>query len=227
MNIDKNTLLSLAKTFDFFAELDDTFKTVFLNAIQYAKLPANSIICNQSAQCSQLGLLVSGRVRVYKLSESGKEITLYRIKPGESCVLTASCILSDINFPAFAVTEVETEALMVPTSFVNKRIAENTIWQKFIFSLVAKRLADVIEVIEEVAFKKLDSRIAKQLLYMGASNQNTIQITHQQLAGELGTSREVISRILKDFEHQGIIDVLRGKISILDRTKIKKIADVV
>jgi CRP/FNR family transcriptional regulator len=142
-------------------------------------------------------------------------------------VLTASCILSDINFPAFAVTEVETEALMVPTSFVNKWIAENTIWQKFIFSLVAKRLADVIEVVEEVAFKKLDSRIAKQLLYMGASNQNTIQITHQQLAGELGTSREVISRILKDFEHQGIIDVLRGKISILDRTKIKKIANVV
>ncbi len=219
----KSNIDTLTSVFPFVAQLSKQVKKELLAAGQVVNLPANSMICAQSDQCGALSLLASGRVRVYKISESGREISLYRIHPGESCVLTASCILSDAPFPAFAQTEMPSQAVSIPVLWVKKWM-QDPVWQSFVFSLVSHRLADVIELVEEVAFKHMDERIAHLLLQSGNGSENIIHITHQQIADELGSSREVISRILKDMEHRHILSLSRGKVVVKDWPVLRQMA---
>ncbi len=219
-------LTKKAESFDFFKQLDAPFKNEFLNTIKYIQVEPATTLISEIDTCTHLALVLSGSIRVYKLSKNGKEITLYRIQSGESCVLTASCILSDQRFPAYAKSEKACEILLVPNTAVKKWITKSTLWQQFIFGLMASRLSDVIEIVEEIAFKKMDMRIAKQLILIAKNNNRLINSTHQQLADELGSSREVISRILKDFEHRGLIILLRGNIKIVDKIGLSKIAEV-
>jgi CRP/FNR family transcriptional regulator len=166
--------------------------------------------------CVHLALIVSGVARVYKLGESGREITLYRIGAGESCILTASCIVSGSPFPAFAVCEDEIEALVIHPVKVQQWTDEYSAWRNYLFDLISDRLGDVISVIEEIAFRRVDRRLADYLLQAGGENSGHINITHQAIASDLGTSREVVSRILKEFEHQGLISLARGQLRIID-----------
>ncbi len=177
-------------------------------------IPAGRYICQQGDTCPYLPLLVSGQVKVCKLSESGREITLYRIEAGESCVLTASCIMSGTSFPALAVAEQELQAVLIPAEHVRTWMGESGAWRGFVFGLVSQRLAEVISVVEEVAFRRMDSRIAAYLVGHGNAQMGEIETTHQEIAAELGTSREVVSRILKDFELKGLINRSRGKIQL-------------
>ena len=154
--------------------------------------------------------------RVFKLGESGREITLYRIGKGESCILTASCIVSGTPFPAFAVCEEKIEALVINPLKVQQWTDEFSVWRNYLFGLVSSRLGDVISIVEEIAFRRVDCRLADYLLQAGGDNSDRINITHQAIASDLGTSREVVSRILKDFEHQGLIAVARGQLQIID-----------
>lgn len=186
-------------------------------------LPAGQYVCHEGDNCGYLPLLISGRARVHKVAESGREITLYRIEPGESCVLTASCIMSDIPFPALAITETEVEALLVPAAAVRGWMAESPAWRNYVFRLVAHRLADVIAVVEEVAFRRMDARVAARLLDMGGADA-AAHITHQELAVELGSSREVVSRILRDLENDGMIRRQRGEIMLLDAAGLRRVA---
>lgn len=186
-------------------------------------LPAGQYVCHEGDNCGALPLLLAGRARVHKVAESGRELTLYRIEPGESCVLTASCIMSDIPFPALAITETEVEALLVPAAAVRAWMGESAAWRNYVFELVAHRLADVIAVVEEVAFRRMDARVAALLLDMGAAD-SIARTTHQELAVELGSSREVISRILRDLENEGLIRRTRGEIVLLDRARLTRTA---
>ncbi len=186
-------------------------------------LPAGQYVCHEGDQCGFLPLLLQGRARVHKVAESGREITLYRIEPGESCVLTASCIMSDIPFPALAITETEVEALLVPAAAVRSWMGESAAWRNYVFQLVAHRLADVIAVIEEVAFRRMDARVAALLLERGAAEASA-RTTHQELAVELGSSREVVSRILRDLENDGMIRRQRGEILLLDAPGLRRVA---
>ncbi|GAB4299552.1 MAG: Crp/Fnr family transcriptional regulator [Thiohalomonadaceae bacterium] len=187
------------------------------------RLPAGQYVCHEGDHCGFLPLLLSGRARVHKVAESGRELTLYRIEPGESCVLTASCIMSDIPFPALAITETEVEALLVPAAAVRAWMGESAAWRNYMFQLVAHRLADVIAVVEEVAFRRMDARVAALLLEMGAGD-GIARTTHQELAVELGSSREVVSRILRDLENEGMIRRTRGEILLLDRVRLGRTA---
>ena len=189
------------------------------------RLRAGQRICHEGDTCGFLPLLLEGRARVYKMAESGREITLYRIEPGESCVLTASCIMSEIPFPALAVTECEVEALLVPASTVREWLSESPSWRHYIFKLVAHRLTDVITVIQEVAFRRMDARIAAQLLGRGDVD-GIARTTHQELAVELGSSREVVSRILRDMENEGMIRRQRGEIVLLAPNALRSIASL-
>lgn len=184
------------------------------------RIPAGQSINHQGDPCSHLGLLISGVVRVYKLAETGREITLYRITAGESCVLTASCIMSGTPFPAEAIAETDLEAIAVSAQQVRTWMGASNAWRSFIFSLVSQRLADMISVVEEVAFRRMDVRIATHLLVQPITQSGEIETTHQRIATELGTCREVVSRILKDFEAQGMIARSRGKIHMLDHDRL-------
>ncbi len=191
---------------------------------QYAilkKIPAGESIFLENDTCSYFALMLSGRVRVFKEGENGREVTLYRFEKGESCILTMSCILSDSLYPAIAVAEEDSEAFLIPARVFREWISRFDAWRKYVFEILAKRLSTVIMVVEEVAFRRVDSRIA-ELLMNKTDKQGTIHLTHQQIASEIGSSREVVTRLLKDFEHEKLISLSRGIITILNKEGLQK-----
>ena len=149
-----------------------------------------------------IALLISGVVRVYKIGETGREITLYRFGLGQSCILTANAILSERSFPAIATVEREAEAVMIPADTFRDWVRRHDLWREFVFDLLSQRLVSVMALVEEVAFQRMDRRVAAFLLNR-AQIQNPIHITHQEIAAELGSSREVISRLLEDLASEG------------------------
>lgn len=188
-----------------------------------ACISADSTLCHDGQYSSALPLVVSGLVRVYKISESGKEISLYHIVEGESCVLTATSILGSSPFPAVAESEKDSEVVLLPAASVNDWLLQSMEWQHFIFELIAQRMAEVITVVEEVAFQRMDRRIASYLNAKSNDKENIIHITHQAIAAEIGTAREVVTRVLRDMERKGIVGLMRGKIKINNEVELTKI----
>jgi CRP/FNR family transcriptional regulator, anaerobic regulatory protein len=210
--------------FSFINKCSPEFVEIFFQNVQYMQLPAGTSICDEGQQCAQLAMVMEGVGRVYKLSPSGREITLYRINGGESCVLTASCIMSQNTFPAMATTETPVTAILVSPKNVREWFCKDPEWQKFIFGLLSFRLNDIISVVEEVAFKRIDVRIAEQLVrHLGQGNR-VMQKTHAELAADVGSSREVISRILKDFAERGLVNLTRGSIEVIDPESIQHLS---
>jgi CRP/FNR family transcriptional regulator, anaerobic regulatory protein len=212
--------------FPFIKQCSAEFVETFFASVQFMQLPAAVSICDEGQQCAQLAMVMSGVGRVYKLSPSGREITLYRIYHGESCVLTASCIMSQNAFPAMAVTETPVSAVLVSPQHVREWFCKDPEWQKFIFGLLSFRLNDIISVVEEVAFKRIDVRIAEQLVRHLAHEDLVLHKTHAELAADVGSSREVISRILKDFAERGMVNLTRGSIEVLDLESIRHLSQL-
>ncbi len=216
MITDSDTRVRLSEKIRFLNQSDEPFKREFFARASLATLPRGQHVCHEGSDCSHLAVLLNGTARVYKLGENGKEITLYRVGPGESCILTASCILSNTPFPAFAICETNVEAALIPAGDARRWLAESSTWRDYIFSLVATRLSSIINVVEEVVFRRMDKRIAHHLCSRVDRSSRILQVTHQEIASELGTSREVVSRILKELEQDGLIRVTRGSIELLD-----------
>ena len=180
-----------------------------------ANLPAGANICQLGQECTHLALVTSGSARVYQLAESGREITLYRVGPGEACILTASCIMSRQNFPAIAVSEEPTNGVLIPAQKVDDWMATYPQWRRFVWTLMANRLSNVLCLLEEVTFRRMDQRIGDYLQTQAEEqHSHVLSLTHQAIADDLGTSREVVSRILKDLEHRGMVSLARGKIRV-------------
>jgi len=184
-------------------------------AAQFAKIPARQDLFVEGDRVDGIALLISGVVRVYKIGETGREITLYRFGLGQSCILTANAILSQRSFPAIATVEEDAEAVMIPAAVFRDWVRRYDLWREFVFDLLSDRLSTVMAIVDEVAFQRMDRRLASLLLNQ-AKLQNPTRTTHQELAAELGSSREVISRILEDFSREGLIESGRGIIEILD-----------
>jgi CRP/FNR family transcriptional regulator len=186
-----------------------------MQAAIFARLPAGRDVFVEGDSADAIALLISGVVRVYKIGETGREITLYRFGLGQSCILTANAILSRQSFPAIATVEQEAEAILIPADNFRDWVRRYDVWRSFVFDLLSQRLASVMAIVDEVAFRRMDTRVASLLLGRGRL-QNPIHITHQEIAAELGSSREVISRLLEDLTSQGLIRLARGSIEILD-----------
>jgi CRP/FNR family transcriptional regulator len=216
---DPQLLQRLNARFDFLAA-DQTLAFELGRAATAARLPEGTAVCTEGERCAHLALLVEGAVRVHKPAHSGRDITLYRIGPGDSCILTASCILTDAPFPAVARSESAIAAVMVPAGRVRSWLDRFPGWRRFVFSLVTRRLAEVISVLEEVAFERMDVRVARHLLVAGSDH---IRTTHQEIADELGTSREVVTRVLGDLESLGLLQTRRGEIQLLDGDGLKRL----
>ena len=211
----------LYEIFPFLAQLNQGQQHEFhLSATQICLSPG-SFICREGDRCGVIPLLLSGVARVYKTNESGREITLYRIDPGESCILTTSCILSDVPFPAFAVAETEIKACVVPAETFYNWVNQIPQWRDFVFHLLTLRLSSVIEIVEEVTFQKLDVRLASYILEL--SEKGLLRTTHEKIATDLGSSREVISRILKEFERGGMITLSRGMLVLNDGARLREV----
>jgi CRP/FNR family transcriptional regulator len=197
----------------------------FMQAASFARIPAGRDVFLEGDRIDAIALMISGVVRVYKIGETGREITLYRFGLGESCILTANAILSRQSFPAIATVEKDSEAVMIPADTFREWVRRYDLWRGFVFDLLSQRLSSVMAVVEEVAFQRMDKRVASFLLRRSHS-QNPICITHQEIAAELGSSREVISRLLEDFASRGQIQLGRGTIEILDYPSLENIAVV-
>lgn len=181
----------------------------------FAKIPAGHDVFVDGDRVDGIALLLSGVVRVYKIGETGREITLYRFGLGQSCILSANAILSDKSFPAIATVEEDAEAVMIPADVFREWVNKYGLWREFVFDLLSDRLSTVMAVVDEVVFKRMDHRVASFLLNQ-ARVQNPMRVTHQEIAAELGSSREVISRILEDFSREELISSGRGTIEVLD-----------
>lgn len=196
-------------------QADAAFAREFQQAAFFARIPAGHDVFLEGDRVVSIALLISGVVRVYKIGETGREITLYRFGNGSSCILTANAILSQKTFPAVATVEQEAEAVMIPADVFRDWVKRHDLWREFIFDLLSQRLFTVMAIIDEVAFRRMDRRVASLLLSQ-ARKQNPLRITHQEIASELGSSREVISRLLEDFVSDGSIRAGRGTVEVLD-----------
>lgn len=186
----------------------------------FTRIPTGRDVFVEGDHTEAIALLVSGVVRVYKIGETGREITLYRFGLGESCILTANAILSQQTFPAIATVEQEAEAVMIPAEAFREWVRRHDLWREFVFDLFSQRLSTVMAIVDEVVFQRMDRRIASFLINR-ARNQNPLRVTHQEIAADLGSSREVISRLIEDFVSEGIVRTGRSIIEVLDFEKLE------
>ncbi len=205
----------IAKTMPFLNNADLELVREFRKSAFLARIPSGRDIFLEGDTVESIALLISGVVRVYKIGETGREITLYRFGNGSSCILSANAILSYKTFPAIATVEEEAEAVMIPADVFRGWVKKFDFWRDFVFDLLSERLSTVMQVVDQVVFQRMDRRVAALLLQRGRS-ENPIRVTHQEIASELGSSREVISRLLEDFIAEGSIRSGRGFIEVLD-----------
>ena len=205
-----------------FVKIFPAFRNSLLNLVpemliagQQRSIPRDARIYAEGDACSSIAFVLSGEIRVFKIGDTGREITLYEIGPGETCILNASCILSGSTYPAHAVAASEVDVLLVPSADFRKLVMEQEAMRDFVFALLSRRLATVMELVEEVAFGRLDQRLMEHLVEKSANN--VLETTHQKIANDLGTSREVVSRLLKDFERKGQVRLSRNSITLMKR----------
>ena len=218
---------NLIEILPFFKNADDELINSFQKNHVTKTFTKGEFLTMEGDSCGYFPIVKSGIVRVYKLGENGQEFTLYRINPGESCILTISCILSNNQFPALAYIEEKCEVILVTSDTFNGWIEKYKLWNDYVFSYMSSILNKVISVVESLVFTRTDLRIADFLFKNSLKVGKELNITHQSIANELGTAREVVSRILKNLEKEKILEISRRKITIIDlaklRTKIKLI----
>jgi len=187
------------------------------------QLPAGTQVFAEHQPCQGFPLLLDGSIKVIKLASSGRELMLYRVSPGGSCIISSSCLLAHTDYNARGIAETPLTLLALPVAEFSRLLVEHAPFRDFVFHLFTERIAELMQLVEEVAFARLDQRLAKLLL---ARSDNTLNVTHQQLADELGSVREIVSRLLKGFAAQGLVTLGREQLNIVDRPRLQKIASV-
>lgn len=204
----------------FFNNAPPDLQRALLNEAAVVHLDAGDYFLREGDLCGQFAILASGRLRVFKLGETGHEITLYHVSSGEVCPLNVACILSDRSVPAMARAEEDSEAIVVPSARFRQWIAEHEALRTFVFEMFSTRLVEVMSLVEEVSFRRMDQRLARCLegyfSKSGGAAGGSIGMTHAEIAADLGTAREVVSRLLKEFERLGAISLARGRITLRD-----------
>jgi CRP/FNR family transcriptional regulator len=194
-----------------------------IDASQVVRLPAGTRIFGAGQAPQAYLLLLAGTVRVQQVSDAGREIVLYRVSGGESCALTTACLMGYEEYQAEGIAETEVDAVAIPRATFDELIATSAAFRRFVFTAFSVRITNLFRVIEEVAFARVDVRLAQRLLELGGAT-HRIELTHQQLAAELGTAREVISRQLNEFQRRGWIATSRGAIDIHDAERLRRLA---
>jgi CRP/FNR family transcriptional regulator, anaerobic regulatory protein len=185
------------------------------NAVLYPVLKPGDVAYHQGWDCPNYVMCLEGKTRVFKTSESGREILIYRVGSGGTCVLTTQCLMAGGTFPAESVAETEATLAALPAEVFRQLMAQSEVFREFVLDDYMRLLHSMIALVDEIAFSTLDQRLAGRLL-AEAGGRGAIEKTHQQLAYDLGTVREVISRYLSEWERAGWIRTARGRIEIAD-----------
>lgn len=209
MNDTRSRLLA---SFPVFAELPAAQLDELLAAAPLRQAPAGSVLFEPHMHCEGFPLVLEGSVRVAKTSPGGRELALYRVSPGEACILSGGCLLGDTDYAASGIAESDVTLLRIPPQLFQDLIVKFLPFRRFVFDMYGARLAEMMELVEEVAFRKLDTRLARLLIQRGP----LINATHQNLADELGSVRVFVSRLLRSFEQRGWVRLERERINVLD-----------
>ena len=183
-------------------------------------VPPGTRLFDERTPCGAFPLVIEGRVKVAKLSPSGREIVLYRVGPGQSCLLTSSCLLSRREYAATGTAEVPTTLVSIPRDLFDSLMTGAPPFRDYVHALFADRIGELMTLVEEVAFRRLDQRLAAHLLARGPQ----VDARHQDIAVELGSVREIVSRLLNDFEDRGFVSLGRGRIEVVDRAGLEALA---
>jgi CRP/FNR family transcriptional regulator, anaerobic regulatory protein len=195
-------------------------RTILCGKAAPLALPAGATVFEPNGTCGAFLFLRTGRVRVYQLDRDGNEIVLYRLGPGSICILTTLALLAADRYGAFAVTETSVEAVALPDGSFDALLGRSAQFRSFVFLAHAERMADLMRVIQNVTFESIESRLAARLLTL-AADRRALSITHQQLAAEIGSAREVISRHLKSFERRGWVSLARNRVEVCDAASLR------
>lgn len=202
--------------------LDQQAKDLLAKYARIVEAPIGTIGYREGTPCGAYVMRLAGRSRVYKMSASGREILLYRVGAGETCVITTTCLLGNSDYPASTIVEEAIRDVLIPAAAFNQLMVDSAAFRKYVMTNYGALISDLIVLLDEVAFHSLNARLAKVLL---DANSPKITRTHQQIADELGTAREVISRQLKRLEQKGSVSLGRGQLDITNRSELEKLAN--
>lgn len=225
MSVSSNDILFLSKILSFWTNLTMQEQATILDNTRFITYKAGDNVHGGVNDCIGVLLMKSGQLRSYIISEDGKEVTLYRLHPQDVCVLTSSCILENINFDIFVDAEKDTELYVVNAQAYEQLKKQNIHIANFTNDIINARFSDVMWVVEQSFFMNFDRRLALFLTEQAyIENSDTLRVTHDEIAKHMGTAREVVSRMLKYFENEGIVSLSRGEINILDKKQLFSIS---
>jgi CRP/FNR family transcriptional regulator len=219
--------LSILGRFSFYREAPSSFQSEVAAAAEYASLSTGAYFYREGTACGDFGLVGCGDIRVFKTGETGREITLYHVQDGQPCLVNMLCVFLGRPAMASAVVELPTEAVVIPAAEFRDWMRNSHAVRSFVFETMAGRFVDVMTLVEEIAFRNMDRRVAELLVRRFSPRGiplRQISATHEELAAELGTAREVVSRLLKEFERLGAITLARGRIELKDEAALRHLA---
>jgi CRP/FNR family transcriptional regulator, anaerobic regulatory protein len=214
--------LAILEMFPFYRQSPRPLRASIGDMTEYARLEPGVFFYREGDVCEHFALVGAGNIRVFKIGDTGREVTLYHVQDGEPCLINMLCVI--LGRPAMATAQVEiaTEAAIVPGAAVRAWVATSESLRNFIFHTMATRVVDVMTLVEEISFHRMDSRLATLLLQRFATR-SVIEATHEDIAAELGTAREVVSRLLKEFVRHGAIQATRGHLELRDETVLREL----
>jgi CRP/FNR family transcriptional regulator len=224
--MDSHAILS---QFGFYHNASAVLQKEILSHTQQTTLPGGVEVYREGETCQRVAFVGEGSIRVFKRHDGGREITLYHVRQSESCILTTSCVLTGQRYPATAIVENDhpVEAVIIAPEQFYKWVHEHQIVRDYVFNMMSHRISDMMALIEEITFGKMDNRIAHFLIekFTGEGTfLRSIHITHEQIADELGTAREVVSRLLKEFEKAGALELGRGRVRMTNERLLRAFA---
>jgi CRP/FNR family transcriptional regulator len=218
--IDSDTREQVLRSYPMLRELPaDTLAALMADAT-HMKVPAGAMMFDEHQPCMGFPLLLSGSARVIKAAPNGRELHLYYVLPGEACILTSSCLLGKTHYQARGLVQTDLELVVLRPATFRALFSTSESFREHVFSRFSERLSDLLELVAAVTFQKLDQRLARTL----AARPSPIRTTHQALADELGSLREIVSRLLKNFADQGWVQLGREQIEVVDAPALQRLA---
>jgi CRP/FNR family transcriptional regulator len=209
----------ILERYSFYRDAGQRLKSDIERVAMLVQADTGTHFFDRGMSCAQVALVGEGSVRVFISSESGREITLYRVNPGETCPVNLLTTMLARVAPATAVIESPLTAVALPSDIFRRWVSEEPGIRQFVFEAIAIRMVDILTLLEEITFGKLDRRLAEFLMRRagnGGKRAPVIEMTHEQIAVELSTAREVVSRLLRDFERTGAVELARGRVHVRD-----------
>ena len=218
--------MSIAQYFPVFDKLTPQQQKMLLDYTAVKTVPAGTVVHNGAVECTGFLLVRSGQLRAYTLSEEGREVTIYRLFDHDCCLFSAACIMSSLQFEVIIETEKDSEIFIIPPSVYQKLMNESLPVSKYTNDLMASRFSEVMWLMEQIMWKSFDKRLAAFLVEeSGIEGTTLLKVTHEKIANHMGTAREVVTRMLRYFQGEGLVKLSRGTIEITDEPGLRALQD--